>query len=78
MNRAKRGKLAKALEMINDAASIIKDVRDDEIESMNNLPESLQESVLYQGMEDAVDNLDEALDDIESAKEGIERASNGG
>lgn len=53
---------------------MIEQVRDQESDAMDNIPENLQGSERYEKMENAVDKLDSALEDIEGAQESIDEA----
>ena len=74
MNKQRRAKLSNVCEMLRTALGIVSDVRDDEQDAIDNLPENLQESERCTAMEDAVDELEEAIDNIESAIECVNRA----
>ena len=71
LNNIRRKKLREACSLLEQASALIQKARDEEEDSMNNLPENLQESVKYEQMEDAVENLDEALELIESIEDYI-------
>lgn len=69
-NRRKQiGKCFKRLEeiegMIGEVLEMIADVKDEEEEAYDNLPESLQESGRGQAMYDAIDALDSAYEALE-------------
>lgn len=74
MNNERRVLLRKAIALIYEAEKLVESVRDDEQDSMDNIPENLQGSVLYDTMEDAVDSLESALDAIDTARDEIENA----
>jgi len=74
MNKERRKNLGEAIsllcsaqESIERAKEIVEDVRDEEQESYDNLPESLQESERGEAMQENIDNLESVsgeLDDI--------------
>lgn len=69
MNAMRRKRLQKALELIEQAQDIISEVKDEEDEAYNNLPESLQESERGEAMSNNVDTLDEVWEELESARD---------
>ena len=67
--------LKRCLNMIQNAHDVLEEVRDEEQDAYDNLPEGLQYSERGDLMQEAVDNLDEAvdyLDDVLSSLEDIE------
>ena len=74
MNKYKRSRLEKAINLLGSASEIISDVKYDEQDSMNNIPENLQGSDRYSDMEDAVDNMEDALDLISEIEDLLEEA----
>lgn len=74
MNDKRRSRLSEAVSMIKRAHSIVRSVCDEEEDSMDRIPENMENSVLHSRMEDAIDELESASDDLESAVEYIERA----
>lgn len=64
MNKARRLKLLKAKELLNDAAEIIETVHDEEQEAFDNLAESFQNGERGQKMQGMIDDLDSALSDV--------------
>lgn len=77
MNEKRRGALRVAIELLEQAASMVDSICDQESDAMDNYPENLQGTDQYESMEDAVENLNEASDKIEEAKEYIEQAIRG-
>lgn len=57
---------------IDSAAGDVRSIRDDELESLNNMPENLEGSQRYDAMEAAVDNLEDAMDALDDALRCIE------
>lgn len=74
MNKARRKELSRAVELLEEAQSIIESCRDEEQEYMDNMPENLQESEKYYVAEEAVNNMDEAYDKIDEVINSVESA----
>ena len=60
MNKIRRKQLQEASELIAKAQGIIENVKDEEKEAHDNLPESIQYGEKGQQMEEYIDMLDEA------------------
>lgn len=60
MNKIRRKQLQEASELIAKAQGIIENVKDEEQEAHDNLPESIQYGEKGQQMEEYIDMLDEA------------------
>ncbi len=76
MNQDKRKELAKAIELLEEAKTIIEDIQNQEQECFDNLSENLQQSERGQRFEeiasqlgDAVCNIDDLISEVESASE---------
>lgn len=66
MNAARRKEIERAIDLLYQAKEIIENVRDDEQDAYDNMPESLQNSERGERMSENVDALDNAADyDIE-------------
>lgn len=72
MNKERRQRLAKARELLDQAQALVQaageivvEVKDDEQEAFDNLPESLQGADRGQTMQEAIDGLNSVHDDIE-------------
>ena len=74
MNNKKREKLRKVKNILDEVIISIESVIDDETDSMDNIPENLQESERYEIMENVVDSLESSVDDIYSAQDHISDA----
>lgn len=61
MNNLKRKRIAAAINLIEQATEILGSVRDDEQETFDNLPESLQGSERGETMEEYIYTIDEFL-----------------
>lgn len=75
MNKRKRALLQKAINALDVASEYINTVIEDEQESLDNMPDNLNESERYSCMEEAIEQLEEAIEHIDDAKENIENAS---
>lgn len=61
MNKQRRNRIAEALELISQARDILEEVKDEEQESYENLPESLQYGERGEQMQENVDSLEEFI-----------------
>lgn len=75
MNKQRRKQLAEAIELIEQARSIIECAKDEEQEYADNMPESLQESEKHERAEEIAYSLEELLDSLSDAVETIEEAA---
>lgn len=69
MNKTRRKRIQEAIELIGQAQTIIEEVKEDEQEAHDNLPEPIQYGEKGQQMEEYIEYLDEAYglcDDISS------------
>lgn len=69
MNKARRKEIARAIELIEEAREILENVRDEEQDAFDNLPESLQSSERGEAMEEYISTLDDFIDDRLSTDE---------
>lgn len=74
MNKQRRGELAKVLDLLQGVRDMLESAKDDEEMTFDNFPESLQESVRGEAMQEAIDNMESALDSIDEAISGVEEA----
>lgn len=74
MNKARRASISKIIAAIEAAKSDLEEIRNDEQDAMDNMPESFWESDRYMQMEEAVDNLEQALDDLDGAIDSMNEA----
>lgn len=65
MNKQRRSRIAEALEMISGAKEILEEVRDEEQESYDNLPEGLQAAERGEQMQQNVENLEDFIGCLE-------------
>lgn len=75
MNKDKRKRLSRAVELLTEAKNIIEEVMDEEQGGFDNMSEWLQASERGQQMEEAIDNMSSAIDSIDEAAEYIDEAS---
>lgn len=68
MNKIRRQELAEVLDTLDEAIGQIEDVRDEEQEAYDNLPENFQESSRGQDMQEAIDSMDSIIRSIEDVK----------
>ena len=75
MNKDRRKQIDEAASMLQDALALIEQIRDEEQESFDNMPESLQESdrgtaseAAAEELDDAAGNLQYTIDNLENAK----------
>lgn len=76
MNNTRRKQIQLIINALQDNLNHLEDLKQEEEESFDNLPESLQESERGEAMENAISNLDDAvtylgevIDYLESAME---------
>lgn len=65
MNKDRRKRIAKALDLISQAKDILEEVRDEEQDCYDNLPEGLQNAERGEQMQDNIDNLEEFISYLE-------------
>jgi hypothetical protein len=74
MNNERRKELDKAFGLIEEAASIIENVRDEEQEAFDNLSENFQNGDKGTAMSEKICELTEAYDACDNIKASIETA----
>lgn len=74
MNNARRSILRQAASLLSSASLMVSKVKDDEENSLDNMPENLQDSERCAKMEDVIELLEEAGNCIDSAIENINEA----
>lgn len=72
MNNPRRKQLEKAIELLNEAMSIIEEVTCEEQDAFDNMPEGLQCSERGEQMEENVANLEDSSSNIEDVISTIE------
>lgn len=74
MNKERRKTIAKLREQLEEIASELENLADEEQDAYNNLPESLQQSERGTMMEDAATNLECAFESIREVISNLEDA----
>lgn len=74
MNKQRRKRLSKIEEKIRALLDEIADIRDEEQEAYDNLPESFQDGERGELMSEIIDKLDDAYDNLETAADIISEA----
>lgn len=74
MNKARREAIEKVVGELRDIQSAVEELRDEEQEYLDNIPENLQGSERYDLAEQALENLNSAYDSIEEAASYLEDA----
>lgn len=72
MNKEQRKQLQKYVDDLNDIASSVREMADEEQEKADNMPENLQESERHEAYENAVYLLNDLADNIENATSDVE------
>lgn len=76
MNKLRRRQLRAALDLLDEARSILETVQEDEQEAFDNMPESLQSSERGEAMEETISNLEDAVSSLEKIGETFEEVVN--
>lgn len=74
MNNKRRGKLKKADKLLGEALSIVSGVLDEETDSLDNIPDTLQGTERYEKMENSIDYLEDCVEQIDAARGSISMA----
>lgn len=72
MNKNRREELLDVASILDDAIDRLSEIRDDEQDAFDSLPDSLQDSVRGQAMLEAIDQLDGFENLIDGARQQIE------
>lgn len=75
MNNKKRTILSEASAFLGKALILVTQIKEEEEDALENMPENLETSERYEKMEDAISALEDTEESIESAIEKIETAS---
>ena len=73
MNKERRKRLAIAYGLIEEVKAILEEVKDDEIESYENLPESFQNGERGEEMQGYIEMLDEAYNYLDDASSVVDQ-----
>ena len=74
MNKARRKNLQAIIDQLEELKGSLEDLRVEEGEYRDNIPENMQESERYEKADEACDNLSSAVDSLEEAISSIEAA----
>lgn len=74
MNKTRRKQLEEVRSLIEKAGGLLQDIRDDEQNAFENLPEALQGGERGEAMEAAIVAMDEVLSDLEGVNEPLDVA----
>lgn len=74
MNEERRKSLMRALDLIEDARNIVDEIKGEEEEAFENLPESMQSGDKGEKAQAAIEALSEAYDALDNAIEHISTA----
>ncbi len=74
MNDERRKKLASVIALLDEARGLIDEVKDDEQEAFDNMPEALQQSDKGQLAEDVINDLDNVSCALEGVVEDLSNA----
>lgn len=77
MNKQRRKDLLDVAESLQEALDRLSEVRDEEQEAFDNMPESLQYGSRGDAMQDAIDTMDEWEGEIDKIKSRIEEFAGG-
>lgn len=72
MNKDRRKRIEKALETLNEVQSELEDIKSEEEDYFDNIPENLQASEKAETSEAAINSLEEALSQVEEAVNALE------
>ena len=75
MNNKRRKEIAKAVSSLESALIIVSDVASEETDSLDNIPENLEGSDMYEKIYNAVSSLEDAEEKINGAIEDLIDAS---
>ena len=65
MNKARREMIRKVIEALDDARVMLDEIREEEEDYMNNIPENLTGSERYEKAEESVYNMEDAVSTLE-------------
>lgn len=74
MNNRRRDRLKGVLTSLENAQNTIEAVTDQEEDALDNIPENLMDSEMYDKIDEAVENLNAAQEKLQETIESIERA----
>lgn len=75
MNNERRKKIGLVKKLIQDANRLVDEIKDEEQDYFDNMPENLQGSDRGCAAEDAIDSLDAAMEALDEALSNLEDAA---
>lgn len=72
MNKDRRNRLSGVIDTIADAISELEEIRDEEQDALDSLPESLQYSSKGEMMQEYIDDMESVMSDMENVQESIQ------
>lgn len=72
MNKERRNRLHDVISLLDEAYNLLCEIQEEEQESYDNLPESLQLTERGEEMEKAVETMDDWMLDIDTIRENID------
>lgn len=75
MNKDRRNRLQEVKESLDDVISQIEEIRDEEQEALDNMPDSFQQAERGDRMQTAIDTMDEAISAIGDVQQTIDEAA---
>lgn len=72
MNKDRRNRLSGVIDTITDAISELEEIRDEEQDALDSLPESLQYSSKGEMMQECIDDMESVMSDMENVQESIQ------
>ncbi len=73
MNKQRRNRLGKAFDLIAEAEQILEEVKQEEDEARENLPDNFRDGDRGQQMQDAIDMIDEVIGYCQDAESVLEQ-----
>lgn len=72
MNKQRRQDLSEVIDLLDDAITRLGEIRDEEQDAFDNLPEGLQCTERGEKMQDAIDAMDEVESDIQDVQSKVQ------
>ena len=74
MNKSRRKKIEAIKNLLSTIQTDLEEIRDEEQEAYDNLPESMQDGEKGEKMYEAIDNLETACSSLEEIQENLDEA----
>lgn len=75
MNRERRSKISDIMERLDAIQTELEEIRNEEQEAFDNMPESIQGSERGENMENGIDTMSECIDSLLTVVEQLEEVS---